>query len=221
MALLKAKNLAYEIADHLKELIVHGELLPGQRILEAKIAKELTVSQSSVREALRVLEQCGLVEINQRRGTFVTELTGKDIAIMYDIVTDLYALLIIKAMEHRSTENVARILDVLKRLEASAEKSDFDNYHKNIFEFAYIALEAVDSPVLTKIISDLWPNKQRVEYMTLKARKNELKSNAKYFKLLEKYMLEANIDKLVKTIREYTQNEKKFALSILAPGPRD
>jgi len=221
MTVLKSKNLAYEIADLLREKIIHGELQPGQRILEAKIAKELSVSQSSVREALRILEQSGLVETNQRRGTFVTELSNNDIEIMYDIVTDLYALLIIKAMEHRSTENVARIIDVLKRLETSAEKSDFDNYHKSIFEFAYIALEAVQSPVLTKIISDLWPNKQRVEYMTLRARKNELKSNVEYFKLLEKYMLEANLEKLVKTIREYTQNEKKFALSILSTAPRD
>jgi DNA-binding GntR family transcriptional regulator len=221
MTVLKSKNLAFEIADLLREKIVHCELKAGERILEAKIAKELSVSQSSVREALRVLEQCGLVEINQRRGTFVTELSNKDIEIMYDIVTELYAILIIKAMEQRSTENVAKILDVLKRLETSAEKCDVDNYHKNIFEFAYIALDAVKSSILTKIISDLWPNKQRVEYMTLKARKNDLKSNVKYFKLLEKYMLEGNLDKLVKTIREYTQSEKKFALSILASGSRN
>lgn len=221
MTLLKSKNLAFEIADLLRDRIIHCELKPGERILEAKIARELSVSQSSVREALRVLEQSGLVEINQRRGTFVTELSNKDIEIIYDIVTELYALLIIKAMEYRNTENVARILDVLKKLELSAEKCDFDNYHKNIFEFAYIALEAVHSPVLTKIITDLWPNKQRIEYMTLKMRKNELKSNVKYFKLLEKYMLDSNLEKLVKTIKDYTQNEKKFALSILSAEPRE
>lgn len=215
MSLLKSKNLAYEIAEVLSGRIIRMELKPGERILEAKIAREFNVSQSSVREALRVMEQSGLVEINQRRGTYVTRLTIKDIEILYDLITDLYAMLISRAMEHKSAANVQKIFDVMKKIETSAENNDVDGYFNSIFELAIVAIEAVNSPLLKKVITDSWPNKRRVEYMTLKLRKHELKNNLKYFKLLEKYMVEANLDKMVKTIKEYTQHEKKIAIGNL------
>ncbi len=212
MGAFKSKNLAYEIADILSERIIRMEIKPGERILEAKIAKEFTVSQSTIREALRVMEQSGLVEINQRRGTYVTRLTIKDIEILYDLITDLYELLITKAMENKSTANVQKIIEVIKSIENASEKNDVDAYFTSIFDLAIVALEAVSSPLLKKVITDSWPNKRRVEYMTLKLRKHELKNNLKYFKLLEKYMIESNLEKMVKTIREYTQNEKKIAI---------
>ncbi|MBP7736775.1 MAG: GntR family transcriptional regulator [Spirochaetes bacterium] len=215
MTTLKSKNLAYEIADILSERIIRMELKQGERILEAKIAKEFNVSQSSVREALRVMEQSGLVEINQRRGTYVTRLTGNDIEILYDLITDLYALLITKAMENKSAANVQKILAIVKNIENAAEKNDFDNYFESIFELAIVAIEAVNSLLLKKVITDSWPNKRRIEYMTLKMRKYELKNNLKYFKQLEKYMMESNLEKMIKTIREYAQNEKKIAISNL------
>lgn len=215
MCMLKSKNLAYEIAEILSDRIIRMEIKPGERILEAKIAKEFSVSQSSVREALRVMEQSGLVEINQRRGTYVTQLTIQDIEILYDLITDLYALLIRKAMENKSAANVQKIVEVARKIETAAEKNDVDNYFNSIFELAIVAIEAVNSPLLKKVITDSWPNKRRVEYMTLKMRKHELKNNLKYFKLLEKYMVESNLEKMVKTIRDYTQNEKKIAVSNL------
>ncbi|HPC43301.1 MAG TPA: GntR family transcriptional regulator [Spirochaetota bacterium] len=213
--MLKSRNLAYEIAEILSERIIHMELKPGERILEAKIAKEFNVSQSSVREALRVMEQSGLVEINQRRGTYVTQLTAKDIEILYDLITDLYAMLITRAMEHKTTASAGRIFVVMKKIEAAADNDDVDGYFTSIFELAVVAMETVGSPLLKKVIMDSWPNKRRVEYLTLKLRKHELKNNLKYFKALEKYMIEPNLEKMVKTIREYTQHEKKIAISNL------
>ncbi|PKL39855.1 MAG: hypothetical protein CVV44_06445 [Spirochaetae bacterium HGW-Spirochaetae-1] len=215
MAVLKSQNLAYEIAEHLSGRIIRMELGSGERLIESKIAKDLDVSQSSVREALRILEKNGLVEINQRRGTYVTELSISNIDIMYDIVSELYALLIRKAMERKTELYIKEILEVFKKLEISAKNNDVENYFNNIFEIAMVALRAVDSSLLKNIITDLWPNKRRVEYMTLKYRKDELLKNLKYFKQLEKYMLEANLDKLIETIKEYTRNEKRIAIGIL------
>ncbi len=216
MSQLRSKNLPLELSEILSDRIIRMELKAGDRILEAKVAREFSVSQSTVREALRIMERSGLVEISQRRGTYVTQLSADDVAILYDIIADVYALLIRRAMERRSEVNVKRVLDVIKKVERAAEKSDVDAYYRGIFEFAMIAIDAVGSPVMRKTISDLWPSKRRVEYLTLKQRRNDLKNNLKYFKLLEKQMLASEIDQLVKTIKEYTRNEKDTALAILA-----
>jgi DNA-binding GntR family transcriptional regulator len=219
MAVLKTQNLAYEIAEILMDRIIRMELNSGKRLIESKIAHEMDVSQSSVREALRILEKNGLVEINQRRGTYVTELSVANIDIMYDIVSELYCLLIRKAMEQKTESNVRELLDVIQKLEESAQTSNVEEYYKNIFEIATVALRAVDSSLLKNIILDLWPNKRRVEYITLKYRKDELMDNLKYFNLLKKYMVEANVNKLTETMRDYTQNEKMIAISIVKAQP--
>jgi len=215
MSILKSKNLAYEIADVLGERIIRMEYKSGERMIESKIAKELDVSQSSIREALRILEQNGLVEINPRRGTYVTALSISNVTMLYDLLSEMYVLLIRKAMEKKSEFNKQDILEVFTKIRVSADNNDVDNYYKGIFDLALVALEVTESFLLKKAITDLWPNKRRVEYMTLSSRKNDLKENLKYFDLLVHSMMESDVDRMVQIIREYSQNEKAFAISIL------
>src|SRR5690348_7986175 len=65
------QTLSHQIRDTLVRQIVSGELEPGERLVETKVAATFGTSQAPVREALRELETFGLVEIKPRRGTFV------------------------------------------------------------------------------------------------------------------------------------------------------
>lgn len=64
-------TLGRQIRDGLVRRIVSGELEPGTRLVETRIAEEYGTSQAPVREALRELEAIGMVETRPRRGTFV------------------------------------------------------------------------------------------------------------------------------------------------------
>jgi DNA-binding GntR family transcriptional regulator len=64
-------TLGRQIRDGLVRRIVSGELEPGTRLVETRIADEYGTSQAPVREALRELEAIGMVETRPRRGTFV------------------------------------------------------------------------------------------------------------------------------------------------------
>ncbi len=65
------RTLSQQIRDTLVHQIVFGELGPGERLVETKVAAQFGTSQAPVREALRELEAFGLVEIKPRRGTFI------------------------------------------------------------------------------------------------------------------------------------------------------
>ncbi|WP_422749009.1 GntR family transcriptional regulator [Mycobacterium sp. WMMD1722] len=65
------QTLSQQIRDTLVRQIVSGELAPGERLVETRVAATFGTSQAPVREALRELETFGLVEIRPRRGTFV------------------------------------------------------------------------------------------------------------------------------------------------------
>ena len=73
----------------LREAIVTGELKPGERLMEIKLANEMGVSRTPVREAFRQLELEGLITIIPNRGAYVTGIKVKDIQDKRDTVIQL------------------------------------------------------------------------------------------------------------------------------------
>ena len=67
-------SLTEQIARFLGKQIIGGDMQPGERIQELRIAAELNVSRGSVREALLILQRRHLVDIYPRRGAIVASI---------------------------------------------------------------------------------------------------------------------------------------------------
>ena len=145
---LKKRSLyREEICDYIKELILSGELKPGDRIVETRCAKELGVSQSPVREAIRELELIGLVENIPFQGSFVREHTIKDVKESYKVRISLETLGIKYAVESITDDQLKEIYGVMKEMETAAENQEFDLYikldtlfHQKIIEISQNAM---------------------------------------------------------------------------------
>lgn len=68
-----------EVFNTLRKAILNGELVPGQRLMEISLANRLGVSRTPVREAIKRLEQEGLVVIVQRKGAEVAGISGSQL----------------------------------------------------------------------------------------------------------------------------------------------
>ncbi|MFW5855982.1 MAG: GntR family transcriptional regulator [Bacillota bacterium] len=79
------KSLSKRVVDYLKEEIFMENYTGGDRIPETKIADELEISRAPVREALKELENMGLVEIISRKGTFVVDFQPDEVQELYEI----------------------------------------------------------------------------------------------------------------------------------------
>jgi DNA-binding GntR family transcriptional regulator len=73
------RSTAEQVADGLGNLILDGSMRPGERISEAGIARTLSLSRNTVREALRLLQSSGLVRYSFNRGLVVWDPTDADI----------------------------------------------------------------------------------------------------------------------------------------------
>ena len=71
-------------ADALRAMILSGQLAPGDRVVENRVSDDLGVSRPPLREAMKMLENEGLIQMVPRRGAIVTPMTLQD---MYEIVT--------------------------------------------------------------------------------------------------------------------------------------
>ena len=83
----EADSLSEQIARHISEQIIRGELVEGERIQELRIASELDVSRGSVREALLILERTQLIEIFPRRGAIVSEMSAMQVRSLFDMAS--------------------------------------------------------------------------------------------------------------------------------------
>lgn len=78
-------NLTQKVSAALKAAIQSGSLKAGTRLVETQVASQMGVSRSAVREAFRELTGLGLISTKSRRGTFVTEVTAKEIGEIYSL----------------------------------------------------------------------------------------------------------------------------------------
>src|SRR6267378_1291827 len=96
-------SIADQIAEVLRNLIVGGDLNPGDRIVESRVAKQLGVGQPTVREALVALEHQGLVVRKTNQGCIVTSLTRGEISQILKIRGELEVLAVELAAENSTT----------------------------------------------------------------------------------------------------------------------
>lgn len=208
-------NLPDIVTRDISEKIIRNEIKPGERILEAKIAEDLGISRSPVREALRILEKNRLVELIPRKGARVTRITAQHIEWYYDIYEALYCLVARKAAENADPEDLKKMQAALQSIETAADQGDVEAYYNGIFEYAAVGMQAARNPLLEQLVMELWPSNRRIQFASLLFRADELKHNVVFFQKVSDYVEKGDIEKAEDVIRQYAKNERAFALKIL------
>ena len=102
-------SLPEQIAERIGNDIIQGRFERGHRIQEQDIAAQFQVSRGPVREALRILERDGLLQINARRGAQVTELSVAELNGIFDARISLSGLAARRAAERRDAATMPRL----------------------------------------------------------------------------------------------------------------
>lgn len=118
------KLLAEDVADRIREEILSGGFVQGERLVEAGIAQQLGVSRGPVREAFKLLRAEGLVKEEPHRGTFVVRLTSTDVREIYDLRAALEARAAKQLAERARSSDFRTMRRLLERLLLAAENGD-------------------------------------------------------------------------------------------------
>lgn len=109
-------DLSEAVTASIREMILRGELAPGERLVETALANAFRTSRGPVRDALAHLERTGLVTINPRRGTFVTKLTPADVDEVYTLRLALETLAVERAASRATAEDLRNMEAALGEL---------------------------------------------------------------------------------------------------------
>lgn len=114
----KRQPLGSTVADSLREAIYSGRLQPGQRIGQAVVARELGVSQTTVREALTVLEHEGLVDREANQGATVRQLSRADIEEIVSLRANLETMAVCRLIGQAKAEHIELLRENIRSMES-------------------------------------------------------------------------------------------------------
>ena len=150
---LAPRALYEEVAELLRQRIFKRELEPGSWIDELKIAEEYGISRTPLREALKVLAAEGLVTMKVRRGAYVTEVSDKDLADVYHLLSLLESDAAGVVAERGSDAELAELKALHAELEASI--GDRDAFFAVNERFHMRVLEMADNRWRMQMVADL------------------------------------------------------------------
>lgn len=147
-------SLRGRVYNILRENILNGKYAPGDNLIEMKIAAELNVSRTPVREALRQLELEGLIESIPNKGVTVKGITVKDMEDIYKIRVLLEGLAAKLAVENIADDEIKKLQEIYDLMEFYTAKNDINAISKLNTEFHDVIYAATKSNVLQHILKD-------------------------------------------------------------------
>ena len=132
---IKTVTLRHRIAEVIRRAIRSGNLGPGDRLVELRLARQLGVGSTAVREALFELERAGLVTRIPNKGSFITKMTFEDAQQIFRVRRELEGLAVELAAEHMSAPDLDVLQGLVDAMKAAAETSDIERFYQADLEF--------------------------------------------------------------------------------------
>ena len=150
------------VCDAIRLQIIAGEHAPGARLVEDRLAEELGVSRNPVREALRVLQTEGFVEMIPRRGAVVSSLSVREVEEIFEVRSALDALAARLAARKCDADDEAALNGLLDDTRAALTASESAQLSMLNTKFHGLIVDIAENSCLR----DLWaPLRGRMQWI--------------------------------------------------------
>lgn len=117
-------TLATEVRDILRDGIEQGRFEAGEHLTESRLAKQFNISRAPVREALKQLENQGMVAYFPHRGYFVRTLTLDDVEELFQLRTALEGLAVSLLISRCTDDDIANLTHIVEQMESPQSQTD-------------------------------------------------------------------------------------------------
>lgn len=213
-------SLTSKIFSILRDKILEGDFKKSEKLVEAKLAEELGVSRTPVREALKQLELEGLVENLPNRGVYVKGITHQDVDDIYTIRMAIEGISVEWAIERMTPEELKRIEEIYELMEFYTSKNDVDKISELNTKFHEAIYKATKSRYLEQILKDF-------QYYIKNTREKSLKTQGRLQTALDEHkeILEnlkvRNKEAARKSLEKHIITSKENAAKILKNNEDD
>lgn len=149
LQLVQTNSLPELVQAEIEQLILRGELAIGEHVNESELAARFGTSRGPIREALRALEESGLVRSEKHRGVFVREISVIEADEIYDVREALDQLIGRRVAERATPEQIGDLQSLVAAMEEATAKQDVKGYHAFNLKFHDLLVEFAGNARLT------------------------------------------------------------------------
>ena len=180
------KSQGDRAVESLRALIFSGDLAPGTDHLESELAERLGMSRTPVREATRMLEAQGLLEVRPRRGVRILAISPHDMREIYEVLTELESLAAYRAARAgHGPDELAPLVRSLADMEAALARGDREGWASADSVFHAELVRLAGNSRISAIVTNFNDQVRRARSVTLHMRPLPEKSNADHRALYE------------------------------------
>jgi len=207
------KSLTSTIFEKIREDILIGKYVSGEKIVEAKLAEEFGVSRTPVREALKQLELDGLVDNIPNRGVLVKGISKQDIDDIFTIRIAIEGIAVKWAIERMEESDLEKMKEIFELMEFYTFKKDLDKIAELNTKFHEVIYNATKSRYLEHVLTDFQFFMKTTRYKSLRAPGRMESTLEEHREVLEAFA-NKDIDRAAKAIREHVNNSRENAKKI-------
>ncbi|NND05348.1 MAG: GntR family transcriptional regulator [Saprospiraceae bacterium] len=154
---IQHNNLSQPVYDRLKKMIQKGELAPGQKLVQERLATALGVSRTPLLKALQMLEHEMIVESIPRRGMYVREISLQEMIDVYDCREAIESTAVKLVIERATDTELSKLKEIFEPF-AKTQHIHAGKYRKADEKFHDMIVELSKNPVLQKMssVSDIY-----------------------------------------------------------------
>ena len=208
------KSLGQHVFENLKSAIIRGDMPPGNRLVESRLAEALGISRTPVREAIHKLEREGLIQKLPRGGFSVSNLTHEEIEETFGIrsVLESYAARL-AAIKHQRQE-LEPLEEKIEEFQYHLNRGEMEALLKINTEFHGLLYAMSRSPKLIKMINDLQDQIYRFRRIILKIETMAKTSNDDHRQMLSA-MKKRDADRVETLVKQHILRGQKIVLKEL------
>lgn len=152
---IKPRSIEDEIISRLRNAIVSGQFPPGTHLNESEIAKQMAVSRIPIREAIKKLEQEGLVVRHPNKGVYVISFTEQDVREAFSLRARLEGMAFEWAIPNMVTTDMAQLRALVQEQETAIKARNYDELARLDMRFHELICQKAGHSRLLKIWYEL------------------------------------------------------------------
>jgi len=200
--------LSEKIAHTIRNNIIKGIIKPGERLVEPKLSEMMGISRTPIREALRLLEMEGFIEIIPRRGAVVTTLSRKDIDDIFVIKMKLEPLASGLSVNYLSKNDLDKMQELADKLESGSAKGVTQLINWN-YDFHNIFIYKCGNDRLIKMLEGLQQQFKRATVYSFSTEGRAKEVNEEHDDLMTAFR-EKNSKRVEEIVEEHVYNGWQF-----------
>ena len=209
----KRPTLMSQALEEIREAIRKGKVKPGDRLVEMQLAKEMHISRFPIREALRYLEKEGLVETKPFKGTYVSQLSERDMEELYSLRSAIEEFAVRILIKHIDEEKIGKLESILQSMQQASKKEDLDKLISEDFRFHQTICELSGHRKLLEVWLTL-ENQLRV-FLTIE---KQLFGNSLQFVKSHHPILEAIQGRKIRPAQKAIREHLNWAMQVIRKG---